>query len=93
MPFSLLLLLIFIVLSWLSIRLPEKRNIFQSWLTPANQRFKEFLIGFLLMGTLCILSQIVLSQISGTRWTVSEEITISKFLYAAAFDVNSVLCE
>lgn len=93
MPFSLLLVLIFIVLTWLSIYLLEKRNIFHSWLTPANQRSKEFILGFLLMGILCILSQIFLSLISGTSWTISEDITMSIFLYASSLDINSVLFE
>lgn len=93
MPFSLILVLIFIVLTWLSVYFFEKKNIFRSWLTPADQRFREFTVGFLFMAMLCILSQIFLSQINGTSWTISEDITFSKFLYSFALDVNSVLFE
>lgn len=93
MPFPLLLVLIFIVISWLSIHLVEQRNIFRSWLTPANQRLKEFTLGFVLMAAFCLVTQLFFSFINGISWTISEEITISKFLYAGALDINSVLFE
>lgn len=93
MPFSLILVLILIVLTWFPIYLAEKKNIFRIWLTPTYQRFKEFAIGFLFMSLLCILSQLVLSQISGVSWTISEEVSISKFLNSMALDLNSVLLE
>ena len=93
MPFSVLLVLIFIVLTWLSIFLLEKRNIFRSWLTPANQRLKEFMLGFILMGSLCLISQLFFSVINDISWSVSGEITITKFISATLADVNSVLIE
>jgi membrane protease YdiL (CAAX protease family) len=93
MPFSLLLVLIFVVISWLSIYLLEKRNILRSWLSPAHQRLKEFTLGFILMGTLCLISQLFFSLINDVSWTISEEIRISKFVYASALDINSVLIE
>lgn len=93
MPFPLLLVFIFIVLTWLSVYLFEKRNIFTFWLTPVNQRVREFMIGFLLMGILCVISQLFFSQVNGINWTLSEEITVSTFLSAIALDLNSVLFE
>lgn len=93
MPFSLLIVLILIAFSWLSIHLLEKRNILRLWLTPANQRFKEFSLGFLLMGSLCLISQLFFSVINDISWSVSGEITIIKFLSATLADVNSVLIE
>ena len=93
MPFLLLLVIVFIVFSWLSIYLLEKRNIFRSWFTPVGQRFKEFMLGFLLMGLLCIISQLLLSHLSGISWTLSDEITTGTFVQAIASDVNSVLFE
>lgn len=93
MPFPLLLVIVFIVFSWLSIYLLEKRNIFRSWFTPADLRVKEFMLGCFVMGMLCIISQLLLSQLSGISWTLSEEITFGAFLQAIAFDVNSVLFE
>lgn len=93
MPFTLLIVLVFIVVTWLSIFLLEKRNIFQSWLTPPRQRLKEFFLGFLLMALLCVISQLFLSLVSGISWTPSADITLHTFLYATATDINSVLFE
>lgn len=93
MPLSVLFVLIFIVITWLSIFLLERKNIFRLWLTPANQRLKEFTFGFILMGLLCLISQLFFSFINDISWSISEEITISKFLYASAYDINSVLFE
>ena len=93
MPFSVLLVLIFVVISWLSIHLLEKRNILGSWLTPANQRLKEFTLGFLLMGSLCLISQLFFSVINEISWSVSGEITLLKFFSATLADVSSVLIE
>ncbi len=93
MPFTLLLVLIFIILTWLSVYFFEKKNIFQTWLTPAEQRVREFIVGFLFMGLLCILSQLILSQISGLSWTISEETSLRKFLNSIALDIYSVLFE
>jgi hypothetical protein len=93
MPFTSVLVLSLIALSWLTIYLLEKRNILRSWLTPVNQRAKEFMVGFLLIGFLCLVSQFVLSSISNTGWTLSDEITLNRFLTASFYDVNSVLFE
>ena len=93
MPFTLLLVLILVVFTWLSIRLIEKRNIFASWLKPANLRLKEFAIGFLLMGALCLFTQLFFTYINDISWTVSDEITVSKFLSSSLADTNSVLIE
>ena len=71
----------------------EKRNIIGAWLTPANQRLKEFTLGFILMGTLCLISQLFFSLINDISWAVSGEITITKFISATLADLNSVLIE
>jgi membrane protease YdiL (CAAX protease family) len=93
MPFTLLLVLIILFLSWFFIYLPEKRNILSTWITPAKLRFKEFAIGFTLMGTLCLLSQLFFTLINDTGWSVSSDINITRFLSATLADVNGVLIE
>jgi membrane protease YdiL (CAAX protease family) len=93
MPFPLQLVLVLVAFSWLSIRLLEKRNILDSWLTPANLRLKEFAFGFLLMGALCLLSQIFFTYISDISWIVSEEITVTKVLSSVLTTFNGVLIE
>jgi len=93
MPFSVLLVLSFIVISWFCIYLLEKRNILRSWLTPANQRLKEFAFGFILMGALCLISQLFFSLINDISWAVSADISLTKFLSASLADLNGVLIE
>ena len=93
MPFSLLLVLSFILISWFSIYLFEKRNILRSWLTPANQRLKEFTLGFILMGILCLISQLFFSLLNDISWAVSGDITFTQFLSASLADLNGVLIE
>lgn len=93
MPFSLLLVLILFIVSWLSIYLIENRNIFNSWLTPVNQRLREFTIGFILMGSLCLISQLFFSVLNDISWSIADDVTFIKFLSATLADVNGVLIE
>lgn len=93
MSFILQIVLALLILSWLSIYLAEKRNIFRIWITPVKQRLNEFYFGFVLMGTLSLLTQLLFTLIHGTNWTISDELTISKFLYSSAYDFSSVVFE
>ena len=45
------------------------------------------------MAGLCILTQIILLQISSTSWTLSEDFSVSKLLSSFYFDINSVIFE
>lgn len=85
--------LLIVPTSWIAIYLLEKRNIFSIWLSPFNRRSKEFLRGFSLMACLCLVTQLLLSQISSTTWTLSEDLSFTKLLSSLYFDINSVIFE
>jgi len=46
-----------------------------------------------IMGALCLITQLFFTYISEISWTVSEEITVAKFLSSSFADVQSVLNE
>jgi membrane protease YdiL (CAAX protease family) len=79
--------------SWLLVYFIERKNIFYQWFTPVRSRINEFLLGFLLMALLCTISQLLLSLVSKTSWSVSEEIILSQLLSSVLYDLNSVLLE
>lgn len=81
------------LISWLIIYLIEKRNIFKAWIEPTKKRFKEFIKGFCLMATLCIITQLILSMSSNITLKLSNEFTLKKLLSSIYYDINSVLFE
>ena len=81
------------LISWLIIYLIEKRNIFKAWIKPTKKRFKEFIKGFSLMTTLCIITQLILSMSSDITWSFSNDLTLKKLLTSIHYDINSVLFE
>ena len=85
--------LIILIVSWITIYLIEQRKIFSVWLKPFNKRSKEFFKGFFFMACLCIITQIILSQISSTTWTLSKDLNLSRLFYSFYLDINSVIFE
>ena len=45
------------------------------------------------MVCLCIITQIILSQISNTTWTLSKDLSLTKLFSSFYFDINSVIFE
>lgn len=80
-------------LSWLTIYLSEKRNVFTQWLEPWTKRSKESLLGLSFSIILCFITQICLSVLSGAAWKVSDDISIKKISFSLLYDLNSVLGE
>ncbi len=50
-------ILVIIAISWLLLYLIEKKNILALGFLPITKRLKQFLIGFLVTGVLCVLVQ------------------------------------
>lgn len=93
MPYTSILNLVLLLLSWLLFFAVEKRNVFREWLTPVLKRLRELAIGFLFAAFLCVVSQLTLSQISGVTWSVADGVSTGSILSAAFYDFNSVLFE
>ncbi|MTI30858.1 CPBP family intramembrane glutamic endopeptidase [Xanthovirga aplysinae] len=90
---TILINLFLIILNWFSISKVEKKNIFFIWITPYEKRLNEFLKGFLFLGLVCALTQIGLSIISETSWSISDEIKVGNLLGSLFYDFNNVLFE
>lgn len=82
-----------VIISWITIYLIEKREIFSIWLKPFNKRWKDFFKGFFLMACLCIITQSILFQISSTTWTLSKDLNLARLFSSFYFDINSVIFE
>lgn len=82
-----------LVLCWLAVYLSDKKNIFRLWLFPPRRRIQEFLLGLILSITFCLLTQILLTQISGRYWHLSKDISIGKLTFSLLYDFNSVVSE
>jgi len=93
MSISFLYNLLIALISWIIIYLNEKRNIFAAWIAPPNKRLIEFLKGFSLMASLCIITQVFISKISNTTWVLSDSLSLNKLLSSFFYDINSVLFE
>jgi membrane protease YdiL (CAAX protease family) len=81
------------LISWLIIYLIEKRNIFKAWIKPIKKRLTEFIKGFSLMASLCIITQLILSMVSNSTWELSNDLNLNKLLSSISYDLNSVLFE
>ncbi len=88
-----IILPILLLLCWLAVYLSEKRNIFHQWLFPARRRVSEFFLGLILSIALCLLTQIILTQLGGRTWHLSKSISLNKLTFSLLFDFNSVVSE
>lgn len=86
-------ILIAIAASWLLLFLIEKKNILALGFFPITERLKQFLIGFLITGVLCILVQYLEAYLKSSIWTLNENITGRIILKSFWWDVKSVLTE
>ena len=86
-------ILIAVAVSWLLLFLIEKKNILALGFLPLVKRLKQFLIGFLITGLLCILVQYLEAYLKSSVWTLNENITGRIILKSFWWDVKSVLTE
>jgi len=86
-------ILVAIVISWLLLHLFEKKNILALGFLPIGKRLKQFLIGFLITGTLCVLDQYLEAFLKSSTWVLNENSTGGIILKSFWWDVKSVLTE
>ena len=86
-------ILVAIAVSWLLLLLIEKKNILALGLLPIVKRSKQFLIGFLLTGILCVLVQYIEASLKSSVWVLNENITGVIILKSFWWDFKSVLTE
>ncbi len=86
-------ILVAIAFSWLLLHLIEKKNILALGFLPIGKRLKQFLIGFLITGTLCVLDQYFEAFLKSSTWILNKDITSGIILKSFWWDVKSVLTE
>lgn len=86
-------ILIAIAVSWLLLYLIEKKNILALGFLPIGKRLKQFLIGFLITGILCVLVQYLESYLKSSTWILNKIITSGIIIKSFWWDFKSVLTE
>lgn len=80
-------------ISWLLLHFTEKTNILALGFLPIKKRLKQFLIGFLITGMLCVLAQFLESYLKSSTWILNENFTGGIILKSFWWDIKSVLTE
>ena len=88
-----IVILVAIAISWLLLFLIEKKSILALGLLPIIKRSKQFLIGFLLTGILCVLVQYIEASLKSSVWALNENITGVLIIKSFWWDFKSVLTE
>lgn len=86
-------IIVAIAISWLLISLFEKKNILALGILPISKRLKQFLIGFLITGILCVLVQYLESYLKSSSWVLNKGISSGIILKSLWWDLKSVLTE
>ncbi|NGP88473.1 CPBP family intramembrane glutamic endopeptidase [Fodinibius halophilus] len=86
-------LIVAIALSWLLLYVIESESILALGLLPIVERSKQFLIGFMITGILCVLIQSLEAYLTSSTWVLNESITGGIILKSFWWDLRSVLTE
>ncbi len=86
-------ILIAISISWLLLYLFVKKNILALGFLPIVKRLKQFLIGFIITGLLCVLAQYIEAYLKSSVWVLKENVTGGIILKSFWWDVKSVFTE
>ena len=86
-------ILVILVVSWLLLFLIEKKNILVLGLFPIIKRLKQFLIGFIITGILCVFIQYLEAHLKSSEWILNKNITSGIILKSFWWDFKSVLTE
>jgi membrane protease YdiL (CAAX protease family) len=86
-------ILVAVAISWLLLYLIEKKNILALGFLPIAKRSKQFFIGFLITGILCVLVQYLESYLKSSTWIFNKDITNGIILKSFWWDFKSVLTE
>ena len=86
-------LLVITAISWLLLFFIEKKNILALGFLPVVKRLKQFLIGFIITGMLCVLVQYTEAYLKASVWVLDENSTTAIVLKSFWWDFKSVLTE
>jgi membrane protease YdiL (CAAX protease family) len=86
-------ILVVLAISSLLLFFLEKKSILALGICPTSKRVKQFCIGFLITGFLCVLNQVLESYLKSSIWIVNENISAKIIIKSFWWDVKSVLTE
>ena len=86
-------ILVIAALSWLFLYLVEKKNLLVLGFLPARTRLKQFSVGFIITGILCILVQYLEAYFNSSVWVINENVTVEIVLKSLWWDMKSVFTE
>jgi len=86
-------LLVIIVVSWVLLRVIEKKNIEVLGIIPNKQRIIQFIIGFAFVALICLLSIYIESFVLNVEWQMNESINYTDILNSFYYHVRSALTE
>lgn len=86
-------ILVALAISWLLLFLIEKENILALGFLPIGKRLKQFVLGFLITGILCVLAQYLEAYLKSSTWVLNKDISSGIILKSFWWDFKSVLTE
>lgn len=86
-------ILVAIGISWVLLYLVEKESILALGFLPIAKRLRQFFIGFLITGILCVLALYLEAYLKSSSWVLNSAITAGTVFKSFWWDVTSVLTE
>ncbi|WMI70280.1 CPBP family intramembrane glutamic endopeptidase [Mangrovimonas sp. YM274] len=86
-------ILIAIAVSWMLLYLIEKKSILALGILPLAKRLKQFSMGFLVTGILCVFVQYFEAYLKASNWVLNDTITTRIVFNSFWWDFKSVLTE
>jgi len=86
-------LLFIIVISWILLRFIENQSIEALGVIPNKQRIIQFLLGFVFVVLICLLSVCVETLILNVEWKVNDSVSLKSIFTSFAYHVRSALTE
>src|SRR5574339_1312178 len=85
--------LVVLVISEILLWLVYKKHIGVLGLMPNLKRLKQFLLGFLITASCCVLYFLLIGVVENYKWRLNESITVKTILSSILWVLNSVLFE
>ncbi len=86
-------LLVIIVISWILLRFIENQSIEALGVIPSKQRIIQFLLGFVFVALICLLSVYIETLILNVEWKANDNISLKSIFTSFAYHVRSALTE
>lgn len=86
-------ILIALSISWLLLYLLEKKSILALGFLPIGKRMLQFITGFLITASLCVLVQLFEAYLQNSIWIFNDNVSLGLILDSFVWDFKSVLTE